>query len=688
MVIIQRKALALLVALGVALGVVGLLLSGSGPVAAQATPSATRTLPQSAVAPGSQFNVTVTLANVGAGSLVEKLPPGFSYVEGSVRPALLAATTTGQVATGQDVTITLIGSAPVTYGVTASDVAGTHDFRASTLSVIDLSAQTTTSYDVGGDDMVTVEASAPPPGNGSGNGGGGADPGASRSVSPMSVDRGGQVVVTVDLANAPAGQVVETLPSGLSYVAGSVSPGSVGVEQTGQDVLFTLLGQNPFSYTVMAGDMTGDQTIMGVLKVLDITTGQVAEYPIDDTTITVTGVDPSASRSISPSPVDPGVEATVTIDVAGASVGQVVETLPEGFGYVSGSVSPSSVGVEEMGQNITFTLLGQSSFSYRVTTPEMEQTYTFMGVLKVLDTATSETMNYPMDDTDLLVGIPPTATPVPPTATPVVDDKGTPVPPTRTPRPTPVPPPPPTPVAIEKVDVTAVEGATTVQPDESATISSADGMASVMLPNTSRARTYQVMVSSDMANCSGAPVTLQACASVTSYDAEGNMESDVMLIRRATVVMMLDAAAVEELGGLPTVFQANALGAFGVYQGNGDGWGARRFSMGLAEDGGVAVTVSGLRSFGSVALSVDEDVLTQAKLQTGIITPTPVPDPTATPEPTATPVPEPTAVPPDDKGPIVGDTTLPVGLLVVLALTGALMAYTGSRVLRRRPVSR
>ena len=112
------------------------------------------------------------------------------------------------------------------------------------------------------------------------------------------------------------------------------------------------------------------------------------------------------------------------------------------------------------------------------------------------------------------------------------------------------------------------EGATVVQPDASSVVSSSDGMATVMLPNTSRARTYQVMVSSDAAGCSGGDLAgaMQACVTVTSYDAEGNMESGVMLIRRATVVMMLDSAAVEELGGLPVVFQANALGAFSVAQ--------------------------------------------------------------------------------------------------------------------------
>jgi hypothetical protein len=251
-------------------------------------------------------------------------------------------------------------------------------------------------------------------------------------------------------------------------------------------------------------------------------------------------------------------------------------------------------------------------------------------------------------------------------------------------------------VAIEIVsDVTAAEGATVVQPDTSSMVSSADGMATVMLPNTSRARTYQVMVSSDMAGCSGLEGSLQACASVTSYDAEGNMETGVMLIRRATVVLMLGADAVEELGGLPTAFQANALGGFSVYQQGADGsWGMRRFTMGLAEDGGLTVTVTGLRTLGSLAVTVDEDILQTAMYQVAGITPTPVqpstplPAPaTATPAPTAVPpTPEPTAVPPE-KEPEVGDTTLPVGLLVVLTLTGALMVYTGSRFMRRKPVA-
>ena len=181
------------------------------------------------------------------------------------------------------------------------------------------------------------------------------------------------------------------------------------------------------------------------------------------------------------------------------------------------------------------------------------------------------------------------------------------------------------------MDVTAVDGATTVQPNESATVSSADGMATLMLPTISRARTYQVMVDSDASTCAGVdslPGSHQAGANISVYDAEGNMESGVTLIRRATVQMMLSSDAVDDLGGLPVVFQANALGAFSVHQQSaGDNWSMRRSSMGLGDDGAVTVTVTSLSSLGCLALRVDDGLLEQAAFQVAGITPTPVPPP-------------------------------------------------------------
>ena len=86
-----------------------------------------------------------------------------------------------------------------------------------------------------------------------------------------------------------------------------------------------------------------------------------------------------ASRTFSPVSVDPADELTVTITAPGSVTGQVVETLPPGFSYVSSSLSDSAVEVE--GQIVTFTLLGEASFSYTVTASSVEGVYSFDGVL-------------------------------------------------------------------------------------------------------------------------------------------------------------------------------------------------------------------------------------------------------------------------------------------------------------------
>ena len=77
--------------------------------------------------------------------------------------------------------------------------------------------------------------------------------------------------------------------------------------------------------------------------------------------------------------VDPAEELTVTITASGSVTGQVVETLPLGFGYVSSSLSDSAV--ELAGQMITFTLSGDASFTYTVTASSVEGVYSFDGVL-------------------------------------------------------------------------------------------------------------------------------------------------------------------------------------------------------------------------------------------------------------------------------------------------------------------
>ena len=89
-----------------------------------------------------------------------------------------------------------------------------------------------------------------------------------------------------------------------------------------------------------------------------------------------------AARSFSAASVGPGAEVVVTVTAAGYGVvGQVVETLPEGFGYVSSSLPGA---VDRAGQAITFTLLGDTSFTYTVTAPNAAGSYSFDGVLRNL----------------------------------------------------------------------------------------------------------------------------------------------------------------------------------------------------------------------------------------------------------------------------------------------------------------
>ena len=66
-----------------------------------------------------------------------------------------------------------------------------------------------------------------------------------------------------------------------------------------------------------------------------------------------------------------GGTVAVTVNIAGGyGIGSVVETLPAGgFEYVSGSVVPSDIMPTESGREVTFPLVGESSFTYDVTVP-------------------------------------------------------------------------------------------------------------------------------------------------------------------------------------------------------------------------------------------------------------------------------------------------------------------------------
>ena len=91
-----------------------------------------------------------------------------------------------------------------------------------------------------------------------------------------------------------------------------------------------------------------------------------------------------ATRSFSQTRVDPGGTVTVTISASGyGAFGQVVETLPPGFGYVSSSLSDAAI--EVAGQQVTFILAGDASFTYTITASNVEGSYSFNGVLQNVD---------------------------------------------------------------------------------------------------------------------------------------------------------------------------------------------------------------------------------------------------------------------------------------------------------------
>ena len=89
----------------------------------------------------------------------------------------------------------------------------------------------------------------------------------------------------------------------------------------------------------------------------------------------------SASRAFQRTWGAPGSELRVTITASNfGAFGQVVETLPEGFSFVSASLP-----VAEEGQVVRFNLFGDSSFNYVVTVPTAEGQYVFSGNIRNQD---------------------------------------------------------------------------------------------------------------------------------------------------------------------------------------------------------------------------------------------------------------------------------------------------------------
>ena len=422
-----RKALALLVGiavLGVALGIVGLLRPG---IADAQTPSATRTIMPTTVAPGGEVVVTITTSGFTDGGVEEMLPDGFEYKPETVSPndINVRMLNSGAVAfamrrvTEFSYTATVDLTAPAGgYGDAFSGVlvyVDSDDARQRTPmddTPVTVGTATTPDDPVIPDDTEEMPEMPEPTG-----------PSATRSIEPMMVAPGRDVVVTITTMGFTDGGVEERMPAGFRYKRDSVSPSEVGVREVnaGAVVRFAMRNVTEFSYTVTVDeteprDGYGD-SFSGFLRYLDADdepqTVEIEDTPVmvgDGTSPMPMPGGPSATRTIMPATVAPGGEVVVTITTSGFTDGGVEEMLPDGFEYKEESVSPSDTNVRMLNNGaIGFAMRGVTEFSYTAmvdeTAPAGGYGESFSGVLVYVD-SDDERQRTPMDDTPVTISGP------------------------------------------------------------------------------------------------------------------------------------------------------------------------------------------------------------------------------------------------------------------------------------------
>ena len=182
--------------------------------------------------------------------------------------------------------------------------------------------------------------------------------------------------------------MVETLPTGFSYVIGSAASTTPNAQAdavvNGQDVEITVIAVDTLTYrvTIDSGVTDGSYTFSGVLETLsgDVTIA-------GDISVTL-----GIGRSFSPRSVPAGGTVTVTINEIGLAdgFGTVVETLPTGFSYVIGSAASTDTNAQAdavvNGQDVEITVIGVDTLTYgvRVGSSVRAGQYTFMGELQKL----------------------------------------------------------------------------------------------------------------------------------------------------------------------------------------------------------------------------------------------------------------------------------------------------------------
>jgi len=317
-------------------------------VASATAAQVTRTVPSECVGPGDDFTVTIDAPGVGV--VFETLCDGWTFKGSSLDSYQVSVS-------GNVVTFTLMGDTSFTYTVEAPNTPNT----CCTISGI-YRDMDQIDHTIDDDTVCTCPETTSET--------------ATRTVPSDCVGPGDDFTVTID--SAGVGVVFETLCDGWTYKGSSLDSYQVSV--SGNVVTFSLMGDTSFTYTVEAPDTPeACCTISGIYRDMD----QIDHTINDDTVCTCSETQPeTATRTVPSDCIDPGDDFTVTIDSAG--VGVVFETLCDGWTYKGSSLDSYQVSVS--GNVVTFSLAGDTSFTYTVEAPDTpDECCTISGIYRDMD---------------------------------------------------------------------------------------------------------------------------------------------------------------------------------------------------------------------------------------------------------------------------------------------------------------
>jgi hypothetical protein len=377
---------------------------------ADATPTATRTLPAELVPADRSFSVEIEVSDYG--TVVETPPDGFTYMSSSLDTN--AVHVYGPTNT---IEFKLTKDKYFTYSVALRY----HDIEEGTYTFHGILKRSKKEYVIGGDTEIML---AEPEEEDD------AEPTATRTLPEEPIAVGERFTIEIEASHyGYFGNVVETLPKRFVYGDYSgLTPGSV--EAKDNTVEFTLRGEPSFAYTVTAPDTEGTYTFSGILK-----DEEKKEYDIEGDTEIVVGESGKEVTIVAPNitalrPVEAvvnnGEDESKTFNI---TINQTVNIIWQ----INGTEVQTNESVTEATYTNTSAVVGTWNVSAIATniTTGLSDVHTWIWSVTLTPTATST----PAVNITLTL----TSTPTPPT--PLVTPTPTPKPsPSHTSTPMPAPP--------------------------------------------------------------------------------------------------------------------------------------------------------------------------------------------------------------------------------------------------------